>query len=107
MWYVVLIFKDDIFKSDFMRSFMQFQHHNITSDKLSLSLMCAYYGVAVVVFVINIFFYFIRINVSEHVENKSNCSTIMKISYLLHISLKKSFSKSFLAFFLILELKSM
>jgi hypothetical protein len=30
MWYVVLIFKDDIF-----RSFMQFQHHNITSDKLS------------------------------------------------------------------------
>ena len=35
MWYVVLIFKDDIFRSDFMRSFMQFQHHNITSDKLS------------------------------------------------------------------------
>ena len=34
MWYVVLIFKDDILKSDFMRSFMQFQHHNITSDKL-------------------------------------------------------------------------
>ena len=28
-------FKDDIFRSDFMRSFMQFQHHNITSDKLS------------------------------------------------------------------------
>ena len=35
MWYVVLIFKDDIFRSDFLRSFMQFQHHNITSDKLS------------------------------------------------------------------------
>ena len=35
MWYVVLISKDDIFKSDFMRSFMLFQHHNITSDKLS------------------------------------------------------------------------
>ena len=35
MWYVVLIFKDDIFRSDFTRSFMQFQHHNITSDKLS------------------------------------------------------------------------
>ena len=35
MWYVVLIFKDEIFRSDFMRSFMQFQHHNITSDKLS------------------------------------------------------------------------
>ena len=35
MWYVVLIFKDDIFRSDFMRSFMQFQHHNITSNKLS------------------------------------------------------------------------
>ena len=35
MWYVVLIFKDDILKSDFMRSFMQFQHHNITSDKFS------------------------------------------------------------------------
>ena len=35
MWYVVLTFKDDIFRSDFMRSFMQFQHHNITSDKLS------------------------------------------------------------------------
>ena len=35
MWYIVLIFKDDIFGSDFMRSFMQFQHHNITSDKLS------------------------------------------------------------------------
>ena len=35
MWYVVLIFKDDIFRSDFMRSFMQFQHHNITSDKWS------------------------------------------------------------------------
>ena len=33
--YVVVIFKDDIFRSDFMRSFMQFQHHNITSDKLS------------------------------------------------------------------------
>lgn len=32
--------------------------------------MCAYYGVAVVVFVLNIFFYFIRINVSEHVEKK-------------------------------------
>jgi hypothetical protein len=27
-------------------------------------------GVAVVVFVLNIFFYFIRINVSEHVEKK-------------------------------------
>ena len=35
MWYVVFIFKDDIFRSDFMRSFIQFQHHNITSDKLS------------------------------------------------------------------------
>jgi hypothetical protein len=35
MWYVVLTLKDDIFRSDFMRSFMQFQHHNITSDKLS------------------------------------------------------------------------
>ena len=35
MWYVVLTFKDDIFRSDFMRSFVQFQHHNITSDKLS------------------------------------------------------------------------
>jgi hypothetical protein len=35
MWYVVLTFKDDIFRSDFMRSFMEFQHHNITSDKLS------------------------------------------------------------------------
>ena len=35
MGYVVLIFKDDIFKSDFMRSFMQFQHLHITSDKLS------------------------------------------------------------------------
>ena len=34
MWYVFLIVKDDIFKSDFMSSFMQFQHHNITSDKL-------------------------------------------------------------------------
>ena len=33
--YVVLTFKDDIFRSDFMKSFMQFQHHNITSDKLS------------------------------------------------------------------------
>jgi len=32
-WYVVLTFKDDIFRSDFLRSFMQFQHHNITSDK--------------------------------------------------------------------------
>ena len=35
MWYVVLIFKDDIFRSDFLRSFMQFQHHNITSEKWS------------------------------------------------------------------------
>ena len=35
MWYVVLAFKDDIFRSDFLRSFMQFQHHNITSDKWS------------------------------------------------------------------------
>ena len=33
MWYVVLTFKDDIFRSDFLRSFMQFQHDNITSDK--------------------------------------------------------------------------
>ena len=33
--YVVLTFKDDIFRSDFFRSFMQFQHHNITSDKWS------------------------------------------------------------------------
>ena len=33
MWYVVFTFKDDIFRSDFLRSFMQFQHHNITSDK--------------------------------------------------------------------------
>ena len=33
MWYVVLTFKDDIFRSDFLRSFKQFQHHNITSDK--------------------------------------------------------------------------
>jgi hypothetical protein len=30
-----LTFKDDIFRSDFLRSFMQFQHHNITSDKWS------------------------------------------------------------------------
>ena len=30
MWYVVLSFKDDIF-----RSFVQFHHHNITSDKWS------------------------------------------------------------------------
>ena len=35
MWYVVLTFKDDIFRSYFLRSFMQFQHHNITSDKWS------------------------------------------------------------------------
>jgi hypothetical protein len=35
MWYVVLTFKDDIFRSDFLRSFMQFQHHNIISDKWS------------------------------------------------------------------------
>ena len=37
MWYmyVVLTFKDDIFRSDFLRSFMQFQHQNITSDKWS------------------------------------------------------------------------
>ena len=36
MWYVVLTFKDDIFRSDFLRPFMQFQHHNnITSDKWS------------------------------------------------------------------------
>jgi hypothetical protein len=35
MWYVVLTFKDDIFRSDFMRSFIQFQHHNITFDKWS------------------------------------------------------------------------
>jgi hypothetical protein len=34
MWYVVLTFKVDIFRSDFTRSFMQFQQHNITSDKL-------------------------------------------------------------------------
>ena len=29
MWYVVVVltFKDDIFRSDFLRSFMQFQHH--------------------------------------------------------------------------------
>ena len=31
MWYVVFTFKDDIFRSDFL----QFQHHNITSDKWS------------------------------------------------------------------------
>ena len=30
-----LTFKDDIFISDFLRSFMQCQHHNITSDKWS------------------------------------------------------------------------
>ena len=35
MWYVVLTFKDEIFRSDFLTSFMQFQHHNITSDKWS------------------------------------------------------------------------
>ena len=33
MWYEVPTFKDDIFGSDFLRSFMQFQHHNITADK--------------------------------------------------------------------------
>ena len=33
--YVVLTFKDNIFRSDFLRSFMQFQRHNITSDKWS------------------------------------------------------------------------
>ena len=33
MWYVVLTFKDDIFRSDFLRSFMQFQHHNIIITK--------------------------------------------------------------------------
>ena len=35
MWYVVLTSKVDIFRSDFLRSFMQFQYHNITSDKLT------------------------------------------------------------------------
>jgi hypothetical protein len=35
MWYVVPIFKDQIFRSDFLRSFMQFQNHDITSDKWS------------------------------------------------------------------------
>jgi hypothetical protein len=35
MWYAVLTFKDYIIRSDFTRSFTQFQHHNITSDKLS------------------------------------------------------------------------
>ena len=29
----ILTFKDDIFRSDFLRSFMQFQYDNITSDK--------------------------------------------------------------------------
>ena len=35
MWYAVLTFNNDIFRSDFTRSFPQFQHHNITADKLS------------------------------------------------------------------------
>jgi hypothetical protein len=35
MWYVVRTYIDDIFRSDFLKSFMQFQHHNITSDKWS------------------------------------------------------------------------
>jgi hypothetical protein len=35
MWYVVLTFNDDIFRSDFLTSFMQIQHHNITSEKWS------------------------------------------------------------------------
>ena len=35
MWYVVLTFKDDIFRSDFCDHFKQFQHHNITSNKRS------------------------------------------------------------------------
>jgi hypothetical protein len=35
MWYAVLTFNNDIFRSDFTRSFTQFQHHNITADKLS------------------------------------------------------------------------
>jgi hypothetical protein len=35
MRYVVLTFKDGIFRSNFLRSFMQFQHHNITFDKWS------------------------------------------------------------------------
>jgi hypothetical protein len=30
MWYLVLTFKDGIFRSDFLKSFRQFQHHNIT-----------------------------------------------------------------------------
>jgi hypothetical protein len=39
MWYVVLTFKDDIFRSDFFRLFMQFQHHNITSDKWNIEVI--------------------------------------------------------------------
>jgi hypothetical protein len=39
MWYVVLTFKDDIFRSDFLRSFMQFQHHNITSDNVHIEVI--------------------------------------------------------------------
>ena len=33
MWYVVLIFKDDIFRSDFLRSFMQFQQDFIDNTQ--------------------------------------------------------------------------
>ena len=45
MWYVVRIFKDDIFRLDFMRSFMQFQHQNITSHKLSHQINEKFYHV--------------------------------------------------------------
>jgi hypothetical protein len=45
MWYVVLTFKDDIFRSDFMRSFVQFQHQNITSHKLSHQINEKFYHV--------------------------------------------------------------
>ena len=38
MWYVVLTFKDDIFRSDFLRSFMQFQHDNkpLTNEAIKI-----------------------------------------------------------------------
>ena len=33
MWYVVLTFKDNIFRSDFLRSFMQFQQDFIDNTQ--------------------------------------------------------------------------
>ena len=78
MWYVVLTLNDDIVRSDFLRSCMQFQHHNITSDNLSDQN--------------NEIFYYVKQAVENRRPSKmSNVATLLIVHFNFIIQLRNMF----------------